>query len=464
MKKIWAWGGSGFPAAYLAWACLACVGYFTRFTVLKILAAGLILWGAFFAIRALWEAWKNGEKTELILFAAFFASYVISAAVNAKYGVSGNLKAMAWLGLCLFALFPAGLSERRRGQRLKGRPLYEWFIIVVMVFTSVMALVGLVMWGAGYSAYVDKDTIHGFMWGRLWGAYNDPNYGSVLSAASISCALVFLSQGKERHPHRVLLIAHIVLLELYIVGAYSRGTQVVMMVTTAVFYLYYLLCTGKSVRQKLVTGLLLALLMAMPWVVRAGYNRYVEQHNAEVEAQIQEAMEAGLDISELDIDDPLEEMERGSVFERSSFSIRFGIWQDGLALWKQSPLFGVSYRNIQSFATANGIGRYVKRAINTMHNMVVDVAVSQGILGLVLLVVTAVMLVLKMLRGWLAFDCAERSEAMLFLLPVMTVLGGALTLSDIFYLNTPTTVVFWYMLGQYISLACKKLPRRKKAA
>ena len=461
---ICGWGGSGFPIAYLTWAALSGVGYFSGLAVMKGLAAVLAVWGAVAAVCSLRRFWGGGAKREMILFAAFFLSYAVSSLVNREYGISGNLKAMVWMGLCLFAAYPAGLTERQEGRSLKGRPLYEWFILVLMVFTSIMAAVGLVMWATGYSAYVNKDTIHGFMWGRLWGAYGDPNYGSVLSVASISCALMYLLQGKERHPHRVLLAGHILLLELYIIGAYSRGTQVVMMATTALFYVFYIVTQKKSVRRKIAVGVVLAVFLALPWVVRAAYNSYAERHNEEVEAQIQAAIEAGLDPEELDIDDPMDEMERSSVFEQRSFSIRFGIWKDGLELWKLSPVFGVSYRNIQAFAKANDTGRYVNRAINTMHNMVIDVAVSQGILGLVLLAVTAAVLVVSMIRGWLRFTPQEREEAMLFLLPVLTVLGGSLTLSDIFYLNTPTTVVFWTMLGHYMALCYGKAPKKGPAA
>ena len=90
--------------------------------------------------------------------------------------------------------------------------------------------------------------------------------------------------------------------------------------------------------------------------------------------------------------------------------------------------------------------------LSTCHNALVDVAVSQGGLGLVILFTTVVLACVRSLKSWKHLSRTEKDTAMTYGLTAVTILGGAMFLSDVFYLNSPTTVVFWYLFGQWMAV------------
>ena len=81
------------------------------------------------------------------------------------------------------------------------------FCILAVVFSVYILLANIVsigMFFAHYGVfgqYSFNETIIGFVWGRLWGVYSDPNNGSVLCVASVVlsiCAWAALKPKSNR--------------------------------------------------------------------------------------------------------------------------------------------------------------------------------------------------------------------------------------------------------------------------
>ena len=133
---------------------------------------------------------------------------------------------------------------------------------------------------------------------------------------------------------------------------------------------------------------------------------------------------------------------------------RLAIWKNGLQIVRRNPLFGISYRNILSYQRAEMPDSYMvlhNEPLSTCHNALVDVAVSQGGLGFAILLITIVLACVRSIKGWKLMDRAAKDDTMLFGLCACVTLGGAMFLSDVFYINSPTTVVFWYFFGQWMA-------------
>lgn len=371
--------------------------------------------------------WKEYRKTPLIwLWASFLISYGISSLLTAQYGVMENGKAIIWMALELFLLYPMG-ARLTEGDRLYGEKVFYGTIVL---YTAIQAVVSLGMLAVGYSAVSEvRGQYIGLQLGRLWGSYSDPNYGAILSVVSILCSLWILRHGEKG---KVVWRSNIGLQYLYIAFSYSRSGQVCLAVAGLLAYWVIWPKIRKEGWKKLLLALVL-LLVLIPgiYVVREGYNRlHLTVYAAESEGSA---------------------LHREEELKEDISNGRFAIWKDGWDVFRVNPVFGISYRNIAPYMKEYFPDSYMvtkENALNTFHNMWVDVAVSQGSVGFLLLMGAVFCLgkkTIRMLPGWKEPEFFQHFFPFL----VVIVIGiGAFFVSDVFYVNTPTAVIFWFCLGR----------------
>ena len=132
---------------------------------------------------------------------------------------------------------------------------------------------------------------------------------------------------------------------------------------------------------------------------------------------------------------------------------RIEIWKEGLLIWKDNPVFGISYRNIAVYVREKLHDGYMttrENELNTFHNMFVDILVGQGLPGELIALAMAVVI---MSRAAALFrnDGGEAGSARLWscvpAVLVLTIGLSSLALTEIFYINTPTAVLFWCCLS-----------------
>ena len=134
---------------------------------------------------------------------------------------------------------------------------------------------------------------------------------------------------------------------------------------------------------------------------------------------------------------------------------RFSVWKDGIELWETSPVVGISYRNISAYAQKNLPDCYILNkevALNTFHNLFVDVLVSQGLAGILILLGVLVAILRSSIRGCRRLKAGKlqtRDQAALLGAALLPIMIGALFLSDILYMNSPSSVLFWILLGSW---------------
>ncbi|WP_434309610.1 O-antigen ligase family protein [Hominifimenecus sp. rT4P-3] len=394
---------------------------FMRWMAFAVMSCGgvWLLWRVFH-----WREYKNMPL--LWLWAAFLISYGISSLLTASYGIVGNGKAMIWMALEFFLLFPMG-KNRTAGEKLAAEKI---FYGTVIFYTAVQALISLGMLAVGYQGVsVERGMYLGVQLGRLWGSYSDPNYGAILSAASILCSLWMMKQVQRG---RAIWLFNLVLQYLYIAFSYSRSGQICLAAAGIFTYLAVWPNIGGAKWKKALLGLIL-LLVLLPgiYVVREGYNR---THLTVYAAEEEKAA-----------------LHREEELKEDFSNGRFAIWKDGWHVFQKNPIFGISYRNIAPYMEENFPDAYMvtkENSLNTFHNMWVDVAVSQGAVGFLLLLGAVICLgkrCIAMLRDWRESEFFTRAFPYLM---VGTIGIGALFVSDIFYVNTPTAVIFWFCLGR----------------
>jgi O-antigen ligase len=145
---------------------------------------------------------------------------------------------------------------------------------------------------------------------------------------------------------------------------------------------------------------------------------------------------------------------------------RFDIWKSGVELFIKSPVVGTSYFNIKEFAlnvipetylVNNDHGQF-----NNMHNMLFNLLAGQGAIGMILFIAFGVFAVLYILKRIFKDDIEDYNYLVILLVCVIAGFISSMFLTDIIYVNSPTSIIFWLFLG-YILHYLKRNEIKKKA-
>ena len=466
-----------FPVLLFLLTGLNFTGLFQGHYYMKVLSLLLVLFAAalFAAQFSRLRAARFPLKRCTLAFAAsYLLSTLLLAATFSAGTLTANLKGLLWLCVFLFVLYP---QPALRGQTREHA--LQRFLCAVLIFSFVQTVISFDMLLGNYFGRSAEKYYVGYYLGRLFGNYTDPNYGAILSAVSVVISAFFLLQGKEKHPHRVLLVLNLLLEYLYIAFSYSRSGLICLTAGLAAFALY-LLCAHRAAAWKGALVLCLAALLffgAGP--VRSVYEAHREQlvsafgtyknstyyktpaqlkkEQKEAEKKAAEA-ESAAPGETAAADDPAKygsEDWRDAEVENDPYGGRLEVWGDGLTVFRQSPVWGVTYRGIYPYMKANLPDSYMVThvaPIKTFHNAVVDVGVSQGVIGLGILLVSLAAAVRTGLQKRKTLQTTEQKDTFALLgCALFVILCGAMFVSDIFYINTPTAAVFWYLLGHALA-------------
>lgn len=392
---------------------------------------------------------KQYTKTRGILWLVLFCgSYCLSALLTRAYGLTENIQAMVWIVIQFFIVYTydndRSIEKDKREIRVIG-----WFFLA---YTCLMALAAIVMLIVDYNNYRevgDTAVISGFLWNRLWGLYTDPNYGAVLSIISMVLSVMFWKGAKKGV--QVFLCLNCVLEFLYITFSDSRTGMVALLVTVAaaayLFGLRWKKIEDKKTVYRGVVSFVLALLLALSSigvlkVVQTGGNALKTwQYEHEIKnGEYDESKIPEIIIGRTDSD-----------INNDVSNRRFAIWQSGLEIFKTSPLFGITFRNYVPYAEQNLPKTYIVNndsgKFQSMHNSFVDVLVSQGALGIFLLLCFIASVLTVIFRYFFKAKGEEYKYNTFLLLCFLPVFVSMMFYSETFYMNTGGAFLFWSFLG-----------------
>ncbi len=398
---------------------------------------------------------NSGSSVLLVLFCV---SMAVSALLNRKYGIMENVQAMVWTTLQFGMLY---LCDIKRSAVEYKRE----FIILASVFSVYVLLANIVsiaMFFAHYGVFGQfsyNGNIIGFVWGRLWGVYADPNNGSVMCVASVVlciCAWTAIP-AKTKKAFKTFLFVNILLDYCYLILSDSRTGMVCALIGVA-FALFFCLSAkplGKKELKPILKScicIVLAVVLSVALyfisqLMKRGYN-YTVGRIIEMRADDPDFNEDDLHVSLI--------TGRDSADTESDISNRrFDLWKSGIEIWKTSPIVGVSQRNITPYAkdvlpntylVNNDMGEF-----DSTHNMFLDVLVSQGAVGILLLLAFFVCVAVLIIRRFL---CVEKNRASLYHIVLFSVLVvfacSCMFVLDVLYLNSAATVMFWSSLGYLV--------------
>lgn len=379
-------------------------------------------------------------------------SYGISMIINYKYGILGNIKGGIWMTFQFFLLYC--ISEDDDIQKIK----HEFKIVscVLIGYTALCSFLGIVMmsmqFGGRFNFADGTGSFYGFIWGRLWGCYTDPNHGAVITAAAIIAA-IYLMFNVEKIYQKVLIGSSIVLNYLYIVFSDSRSSKISFSLAVCVVLFLAMIAQVKNLSGKkyVFRGVFVILITVLIYFsfsgIKNGYNYCIKKS---VEREIMNEVTEEKVIIEKEKVDSLK-IGREQDIQEDFSNRRFDIWKSGLQIFNDNKLVGISFRNILPYTKANLPETYIVNndhgEFDSFHNVVVDVLVSQGIFGIAVIVVMGIVFGIYWFKQLVLKKRCQVMEVKITFGLTILLLADSMFISEIFYVNSPETVLFWMLLG-----------------
>lgn len=432
---------------------------------------------ALLAYRALHG--KSYIKMPLLACAALmWASYIVSALCNWRYITKDGL---VYLGLWTLYFFLLYTHEEGETAERVYRDL-QWFSALYMVWTTALALISFWMLAVGYdTSFVDAESGNytvaaGIHDGRLWGAFLDPNLGSVMCGAVIAmCAYWF--RRREKTWLRIVLAADALAMLFYIAMSDSRNGMLCLGVVCAVGAAFAWF--GRENNRKplgaaaglILMGLALVCGALAPYGVQKGYNAVVAQ--VRENAPVTEAIPSATDVpgetavpeeTPVPAQTPgLPVIERDYTLDRTIADLsnrRFWVWGSAVEIAVSRPLTGVSFVGVLPYVREYMPETYIVNNggywdMNTFDSEIFNILAAQGFPGLLILVVWFVLAVILFFRGIGKILPGDTPEIALLTILSCMLVTSALNQGTMFYQTTPNTVLFWIAFGDLLFLLKK---------
>ncbi len=413
---------------------------------------------------------KNCLKCKPVdFFAVFIVICVISSIINYRYGIGSNIKCIAAMVLEYFIFFPMGFKDN------KERTLKKLLnILTITMFVFVFVSVLMYFFSIDYYAFShigSGDQGFDTTWGRLWGVFGDPNVASYISLVSLFSSVYFMYVYKKVWAY-ILYGINIVFQMLFIMLSSSRSGLLIMVLIPIASAVYLFLCNIKTSKKRAFSSFLVAitavavlyggyygLKKSMPYVKAAVLDTVGVSGRKNVDSFYEAFYKAcGVEIintDENDIDSNIENMDpniKAEVEEiirkdtKEDYSNgRFERWKAGLAVFKTTPIIGTSPRNAVSIAQERTPDTVMGQYGFVAHNAYLEVLVNSGILGAVAMFSAIIYIAVLFLKA--ALKNGFNLEVYISFLCFLTVAAGAFFISDVFFVFSISSLLFFYLLG-----------------
>lgn len=372
---------------------------------------------------------------------AFLAVMILSSLVNAKYGISGNFKTIVWSAIyfCIIYALAANGRFTERFYKIIAR-IFGWSYFLV-------SLVSFVMYSIQYS-YLRPGTIEtririGFLEGRLFGAFGDPNFGGMFALVLIIICTYCLFARSDVFPRWFLYVnVPLQIFVLILTGSRSAiliGEALVAVVLTAVAA-RSLAKRGTNVFINVVASAITLIISVVVLTFFVTALKWLLEKVPPLFEFLQVHRPHGQEVVSL---------KRADVADNGDVSnMRFSIWTSALDIFREKWILGVSPRNMVAYAKDMLPKSLIAQQGFKTHNAWIDLLASTGILGF------ATMIGFSIKSGIMAFRSLKFNRNMLMdgsnfqFLIIAALTGFTFFVNVIFFTNDVCSFVFWLVLGR----------------
>lgn len=431
---------------------------------------GILLIGAkwlydrsFFCVKNIW------------LLIAFVAVCVISALINFRFDLVSNVKAIGWMCIFFFLMYPNGY----RSSLERSREISAVFITSVIT-VSILVAVSLPMYfcNVDYTFYKTTGAFvnHGFSRGymRLWGVFQEANSAAVYVSAALFMAFYLFKKNKSKLV-RAFLVVDCFMMIVFIVLTNSRTIQLGLMLISAWAALYMALTrlSINKIKRFFVSAVscVLAVVLcysafaavryALPYV-KYGLSQITSRRTTKaIHLVYDRAYQLGKvnvidgylssdgthdDSNELEMPDEPQILDRTDLEGKDDYSNgRFQRWSDGFKVFLKSPIYGVSPRGIASFAKEYCPDTYIAKYNYNIHNAYIEILAAAGVLGAAFMLLFLFKFALFVLKN--VFSKKVTPGFLVCSSIALLLAFAAFLASDLFFNLTFGGIIFWLVIG-----------------
>lgn len=401
----------------------------------------LLFIGVFILLTRLFKVKLYIKVKKVVFLVLFLLSFCLSSFFLYKYAIFDSVKTLVWMSFWFFILFTFSTNTTEK-QVMRE---FNFVSITIIAVVTVFNLISNIMLFVGYYAkYVTPQNFAFHVgvapWGRLFGVHTDPNYACVYSLTAVLFCVYFIIKNKNKILRTFLCVATFINYS-YVVFTASRTGLVCSFVGVIAFTVCYsrIKYNNKNWLKTIVAAVMVAVIIfASNLCIKQGWN-------------ITSELVLG---NEFKIGRTEEEFS-GDISNR-----RFDIWQSALEITKENRVIGVGFENVLGYANEKLPNTYIVNNdhsdFDAFHNVVFDILASQGIVGVLLAISFAITVLATTFKNYTHTHKSVKVEAALCLSVCLMVLVSAVFLSHIFYVNCPTTFIFWAYLGYFIKFLTLK--------
>lgn len=334
---------------------------------------------------------------------ALCISYGLSILTNLSASIPHIGMNFVYLALSVFVFYVINPDEKREDRNRKFQKMNDIFIVIMFV----LSIISLGTFIFNMSFLTAEGLRQGFIENRLFGVFTSPNMGSMFGFVTIILMLAnnYFKRGSWKK-FQTFYIINTVIQYLYFVLSSSRGTQL----TLIAFFVFLFLITSinlltKTKRNVKVVLRNAVLLVGALTIMTTASD--IASFGLSYVPSLVNSVGLGTNINETDSLDEEEEDIQKSTIKRVVISHseenaevssgRYSIWDAGIQLLKQKPVFGVAdsyvYRsgkladNIDEKPLSKVNKSELDRAQGNMHNTYVAILVKAGISGFLILLI-----------------------------------------------------------------------------
>ena len=403
------------------------------------------------------------KNKNYILLSVFLISYIISFVLTKKYNVVGSVKILIWSFLHFFFIFGYYHINSDKQAKKEITDVLSVIVAVISIINLDNAFLLLTRTSKHIVSFGKEPYIIGLSsWGRFYGNFYDPNYASVVCVCGIIFALYLLNKKRAIY-QKILLMLSIILQLGYIFFSESRTG----LVTLAVGGFTYILGRWIFVsKNRKVVSLILELTLAMvvvlvlPKMSLKVYN--IVSNNRDDYRNIISKVDNKIELDDDDIEDDEDAEIKakqkvvtiGRTDNKNDISNRrFDIWKSGIEIFSDNTVTGVGFPNILYIAREKYPNTYIVNndftEFNAFHNVIIDVVVSQGFVGVCIVIILFMSIFVDTIKYWRKFIKDDSEEKVMIISCLLAIIASSMFLSEIFYVNNACTFMFWLLFGYY---------------
>lgn len=385
---------------------------------------------------------KNKETIEYNrLLIAFLLIFLLSSIINMKYGLTSNLKLLAWNAILILNVY-----EFSR-QNIELAFFYSMIERILIVWLFLMSLISIVMYFIQFSfirygdGVLDRLRI-GFLESRLFGVFGDPNYGAVMALIAIIFSMYYLIEKKATTlVTQIFLIFNVLLQVAYIILSGSRAG---LLTSYTVFFIAVFIFLMKNKKIGIKNIFLKVILFIVVSAIACAIIFFSVTAFKLLLEKLPVLVGTPKNISENRIS-----LTRDDVKSNSDISnMRFSIWKSVFETFKTTWLFGTSPRNLVAYATEVLPNTFIAQRKFVAHNTYLNILVSTGVLGAFSIFTFFIQKAFYVIKELFTNDDLNSSYFLPYTLAIIALGISGFFVNEIILVNTVGAFIFWLCLGR----------------